>query len=394
MERKEKGVCIQLLFLFALALLSTMALAQNAVIKVAYLEQAMPTSAALSNLDPPLTDEASQGARLAINDNNTTGKFTGHQFQLEEHIVPVGSSPEAVLRSLIDEGFEYIIVKSTSETLRKLSIIATEKGVLLFNVAAEEDELRSQFCSKNTFHIIPSYAMRADSLAQFMLKKRWKKSLLVKGAAQQDELFAKALERAAKRYAINISEQKIWSFEHDARRTAQAEIPVFTRTEDYDILLVADVAGLFGEYLSFNTWLARPVAGTQGLVPRAWHKTHERWGATQLQRRFQKQAKRAMTSTDYAAWLAVRAVGEAITRSGSHKVTDIRAFMLSDEFSLAGFKGTKLSFRQWNQQLRQPVLLSTARSMVAVMPLREILHPRTYLDTLGFDEKQSSCHLN
>jgi len=384
----------QFLCLLALALLATTLKAQNTVVKIAYLEQVMPIPAALSNLDPHLTDEAIQGARLAIADNNTTGQFTGHSFQLKEQLVPIGTSPEDALASLAEQGFEYIVVNSTAETMRKLSIVAEEKGLLLFNVAAEEDELRSQFCSKNTFHIIPSYAMRADSLAQFMLKKRWKKSLLVKGTAPQDELFAKALERAAKRYAINISEQKIWSFEHDARRTAQAEIPVFTRTEDYDILLVADVAGLFGEYLSFNTWLARPVAGTQGLVPRAWHKIHERWGATQLQRRFQKQAKRAMTSTDYAAWLAVRAVGEAVIRSGSHKVTDIRAFMLSDEFSLAGFKGTKLSFRQWNQQLRQPVLLSTERSMVAVMPLRDILHPRTYLDTLGFDKEQSNCHLN
>jgi len=390
----KRALYKQLMCLLVLALLATTLKAQNTVVKIAYLEQAMPIPAALSNLDPHLTDEGIQGVRLAIADNNTTGQFTGHNFQLKEQLVPIGASPDDALASLAEQGFKYIVVKSTAETLRKLSVIAEEKGLLLFNVAAEEDELRSEFCSKNTFHTIPSYAMRADSLAQFMLKKRWKKSLLVKGTAQQDELFAKALIRATKRYAIDIVEQKIWSFEHDARRTAQAEIPVFTRTEDYDLLLVADVAGLFGEYLSFNTWLARPVAGTQGLVARAWHKTHERWGAAQLQRRFQKQAKRAMISVDYAAWLAVRVVGEAVTRSGSNKMSDIRAFMLSDKFSLAGFKGTKLSFRKWNQQLRQPVLLSTERSMVAVMPLREILHPRTYLDTLGFDGKQSNCHLN
>ena len=97
--------------------------------------------------------------------------------------MPIGTLPEDALASLVEQGFEYIVVNSTAETMRKLSVIAEEKGLLLFNVAAEEDELRSQFCSENTFHIIPSYAMRADSLAQFMLKKRWKKSLLVKGTA-------------------------------------------------------------------------------------------------------------------------------------------------------------------------------------------------------------------
>ena len=233
--------------------------------------------------------------------------------------------------------------------------------------------------------------MRADALAQFMLKKRWKKWYLVKGTDAKDINFANALKRSAKRFGIKIVEEKTWKFEHDARRTAQAEIPTFTQGADYDVLVVADVKGLFGDYLPMNTWLPRPVIGTQGLVPRAWHRTHERWGAVQMQNRFYEQAGRWMNDVDYASWLAVRAIGEAVTRAKSVETEKIKNFMLSDDFSLAGFKGVKLTFRKWNQQLRQPVLLATARSIVSVMPHKEFLHPSTYLDTLGYDKPESKC---
>ena len=76
----------------------------------------------------------------------------------------------------------------------------------------------------------------------------------------------------------------------------------------------------FGDYLSYHTFDPRPAAGTQGLVPSAWARPHEQWGATQLQERFLRQAKRWMTDRDYAAWMAVRAIGEAVQigRFGYH----------------------------------------------------------------------------
>jgi ABC transporter substrate binding protein (PQQ-dependent alcohol dehydrogenase system) len=68
--------------------------------------------------------------------------------------------------------------------------------------------------------------------------------------------------------------------------------------------------------------------------------------------------------------------------------------MLTDEFSLGAFKGQGLSFRRWNQQLRQPILLVTPRMLVSVSPQDQFLHQRTPLDTLGFDEPESRCRLN
>ncbi|HIF18262.1 MAG TPA: branched-chain amino acid ABC transporter substrate-binding protein [Cycloclasticus sp.] len=385
-KRLRKHVLVSLLVSF-----SVMAQAGNVNIKLAFLTEKLATPPALSNLDPVLTDEGIQGVVLGIKDNNTTGKFTGHTFHLKHMDVPVGGNVLQSFQKLVADGYEYIITDVQSATLKTLSTSPSAKAALLFNVSASHNVLRNKNCSANTFHLIPSDAMKADALAQFMLKKRWNKWFLVKGTDVDDMRFAKALKRSAKRFGVKIVEEKEWKFDHDARRTAQADIPVFTQGSDYDVLVVADVKGLFGEYLAMNTWLPRPIIGTQGLVPRAWHRTHERWGAVQMQNRFYEQAGRWMNDVDYASWLAVRAVGEAVTRANSVEVADIKSFMLSDEFSLAGFKGVKLTFRHWNQQLRQPVLLATARSIVSVMPHKEFLHPRTYLDTLGYDSPESTC---
>ena len=385
--------CLVLFVYCLMAVLSGHSLASNIHIEMAFLTEKMPVPPALSNLDPLLSDEGIQGAILGVKDNNTTGQFTGHHYDLKHIEVPAGDDVIAAFEKLVQEGHHYIIVDVQSSILKKLSSLASVSKTLLFNVSSASDELRNASCSANTFHMIPSNAMKADALAQLMLKKRWKNWFLVKGKNEKDHNFTKAIKRSAKRFGIKLVEEKTWNFDHDARRTAQAEIPVFTQGADYDVLVVADVKGLFGEYLTMNTWLPRPVIGTQGLVPRAWHRTHERWGAVQMQNRFYKQAGRWMNDVDYSSWLAVRAVGEAVTRTNSVNSEEVNKFMLSDRFSLAGFKGVKLTFRGWNQQLRQPVLLAMPRSIVSVLPHKEFLHPRTYLDTLGYDKPESKCEL-
>jgi len=376
-----------------MVIFSSHAFASNINVNMAFLTEKMPVPPALSNLDPILRDEGIQGAILGVKDNNTTGQFTGHHYDLKHIEVPVGDDVVVAFEKLLKDGYQYIIADVQASTLKKLSLLARANKALLFNVSSGSDELRNASCDANTFHMIPSDAMRADALAQLMLKKRWKNWFLVKGKDAKDHNFTQAIKRSAKRFGIKLVEEKTWNFDHDARRTAQAEIPVFTQGANYDVLVVADVKGLFGEYLTMNTWLPRPIIGTQGLVPRAWHRTHERWGAVQMQNRFYEQAGRWMNDVDYSSWLAVRVVGEAVTRAKSINSGEVKNFMLSDKFSLAGFKGVKLTFRDWNHQLRQPVLLATPRSIVSVLPHKEFLHPRTYLDTLGYDKPESNCEL-
>ncbi len=191
-----------------------------------------------------------------------------------------------------------------------------------------------------------------------------------------------------------VVEERTWTQTHDARRTAQSEVPVFTQGVKYDILVAADEEGQFGEYLVYRTWDPRLVAGTQGLVATAWHRTHERWGATQMQNRFRRSANRWMTSKDYGAWIAIRSLGEAATRTRSVEFEKLAHYMLSSEFSLAAFKGIKVTYRPWNHQLRMRILVAAPRSIVSVSPQQGFLHHVSEMDTLGYDEPESGCKLH
>ncbi|SMG62892.1 conserved hypothetical protein [methanotrophic bacterial endosymbiont of Bathymodiolus sp.] len=148
---------------------------------------------------------------------------------------------------------------------------------------------------------------------------------------------------------------------------------------------------MFGEYISYRTWLPRPVIGTQGLVATAWHPAHEQWGAVQIQNRFKALAERQMQEQDYAAYLTVRSIGEAVTRTKAVDAATIKAYLLSERFKLQGYKGRALSFRDWNGQLRQPVLLAAPTSLVTAPPLEGFLHPQNELDTLGYDKPETQC---
>ena len=389
-HRKKLLISLVSLFIFFRTVGFVVAKEQH-ILHIAYLTQEKKVPPPLSNLDPFIEDKGLQGARLAIVDNNTTGQFTGQHFMLNEIVVPETGDVARTFNMIMAEGYQLVIVDLPSELLKELSSISTARRMLLFDVATRDDDLRKQFCQSNVLHLLPSRAMRADALGQYMLKKRWKNWFLVTGPSTNDQLYADAIKRSAKRFGMKLVEEKKWTHTYDARRTAQSDIPVFTQGIDYDVLVVADEAGLFGEYLEYRTWIPRPVIGTQGLVATAWHRNHEQWGSVQIQNRFKEQAERWMTEEDYAAYLAVRSIGESAARTNARDITAIKQYLYSDQFLLQGYKGKPLSFRSWNGQLRQPVLLAAARSMVAVAPLDGFLHPDNELDTLGFDKSEVKC---
>lgn len=360
-------------------------------VNIAYLAQEQKVPPPLSNLDPFIENKGVLGAELAINDNNTTGQFTGQKFVLNKFIVPIDGSVTDEFNKNIAGKFQFVVSTLPAEQMIGIADLPAAQQMVLFDAATRDDALRNEQCRKNVLHILPSRAMRADALAQYMMKKRWNKWFLVIGPNPEDRLFADAIRRAAKRFGMKIVEEKTWEHTYDARRTAQSDVPVFTQVDDYDVLVVADEQGLFGEYLDYRTWYPRPVIGTQGLIATAWHRTHEQWGAVQIQNRFKEQAGRWMEEQDYAAYLAIRAIGEAATRTKSNELKPVQDYLLSEQFALQGYKGNPLSFRSWNGQLRQPILLAAPRSLVAVAPIEGFLHPKTELDTLGYDQSESTC---
>ncbi|MFZ5790372.1 MAG: ABC transporter substrate-binding protein [Pseudomonadota bacterium] len=368
-----------------------------AEISVAYITQKVKALAPLSLVDPPTNDNGLLGARVGIDDNNTTGQFTKQHFVLDEAVVPEGGDVVAASRDLLAKGRKFIVADLPAAQLLAIADLPEAKDALIFNVRAKDDALRGAQCRRNLLHVIPSYAMEADALAQYLVWKRWLQWFLVVGTGDDDKLFADAIRRSAKRFNAKIVEEREFDATPGARRTdtgyvqIQKQMPVFTQGVDYDVLVVSDVRDAFGQYLLYRTWEPRPVVGTQGLVPTAWSPNFEQWGATQMQDRFVKRAGRWMTERDYAAWLAVRSISEAATRTRKTDFGTVNAYIRSPDFGVAGFKGQKLTFRDWDGQMRQPILLAEARTTVSVSPQEGFLHEFNVLDTLGVDRPETSC---
>ena len=373
--------------------------ADGQTVQIGWLSQTTKRTLPLTYLDQPPEDEGIQGARLGIADNDTTGRFTGQSFELVERAVPEDGDVAAAFRDLTGRGIRLVVTDLAASDLLALASLPEAAQVTIFDTAAADDRLRGEDCRANLLHLLPSRAMLADALVQYLVVKRWTNLLLVVGRSDGDREFAGDIRHAAQKFQAHIVKEKPWTFVPGARRTdtghfaIQAEVARFTQGIGYDVLVAADEADEFGDQLSYRTFDPRPVAGTQGLVPSAWARPHEQWGATQLQDRFLRQAKRWMTDRDYAAWMAVRAIGEAATRTKSSDPSAISAFLRSDRFELAAYKGARLSFRSWDGQLRQPVLLADARSLVSVSPQPEFLHQFSELDTLGIDQPETKCRM-
>ena len=360
-------------------------------IAIGYLERVRERPPTLSNLDPVPGDEGLAGARLATQDNATTGRFLGQDYALTESIVPPDGDWLAAARAVLAET-PLVVVNAPAADLLALADLPEAEGAVLLNAGAPDGALRAAECRANLLHTLPSRAMLADALAQFASVRRWGDWALIVGPREADAAWAAALETSAAKFRLDLDGRLEWTFDADLRRSAAAEVPLFTQAlPDHDLLVIADEANDFARYVPYNTWEPRPVAGSEGLVPAAWNASVEQHGAAQLQSRFEELAGRDMRAVDYAAWAAARAIGEAVTRTGSADPDALRDYMLSDAFELGGFKGRPLTFRSWNGQMRQPVPLAHEGAVVALAPLEGFLHPRNELDTLGLDEPEAGC---
>lgn len=368
-------------------------------IRIGYLRAYAP-QLALSLLDLPPRDEGVAGANVAIGDNNTTGKFLGQKFSLDITEVKPDADAVQAFNDLIAKGDRYVVADLSAKQLLSIADIARDKGVLVFNVGATDDSLREEDCRTNIFHIAPTRSMLADALAQYLVVKKWPNWVLLYGSHEQDHLYADALRRAAARFGGQIVAEKEFKDTGTARRTdtgatqIQQQISVFTQDlPEHDVMLVADESEVFGTYVPYRTWTPRLVAGTAGLVASSWHPASEQWGGIQMQSRFLRTTGRRMLSKDMSAWTAVRVVGEASTRTNGDDPKKIGDYIRSDDFSVAAFKGQKLTFRKWNHQLRQPILLGDTKSVVSTSPQEGYLHQISELDTLGVDQPETKCVL-
>jgi len=345
------------------------------------------TGLVLRDQHPPI-----DGAKVAVRESRVIGRSLGIEFELVEIALATEEDPVAALRRVSEQrGIGVFILDLPLEDVVAAAKAFAESDLILFNVRHGDDTLRGADCSPVLFHTIPSHAMLMDGLAQYLFKKTWTDVLMLEGESSRDQGLGAAFRNSARKFRLKIVDVRPFVVSNDPRRRDQTNIPILTGSADYDVVFVVDTSGELDRYVPYASYRPRPVIGTAGLGASAWHWTWERHGAPQLNQRFDRIAKRRMEEMDWAAWAAVKSIVEAIARTRSTEITKLRAFLSSPDFILDTYKGAPGSFRHWDLQLRQPVLLHSHDAVLASAPIEGFLHEKNNLDTLGADQSESKC---
>jgi ABC transporter substrate binding protein (PQQ-dependent alcohol dehydrogenase system) len=329
---------------------------------------------------------AVDGLAVALNESRLQLEAAGAQWVLTTIQAASAEAARAAAQQAEKAGAAVVL---TDLPLSATLAVADAVKLPVFNVAEAADALRQADCRRKLWHLPPSERMRADALAQTLAAQRWTQVLLLAGPSADDAPRVAAAAAAIKRYGLKLVDTRAFKLSADPRERDLANPLLLTGRASYDVVWVVDRAGEFARALPYRTALPRPVVGDGGLAALAWHAQFERFGAPQVSRRFAKAHQRPMTAHDWASWLAGRALVAAAVAAPNGPLPALHKALA--EADLDGSKGVNLSFRPWDGQLRQPLLLSDGQGVVGVAPADGVLHPKNVLDTLGADAAEKLC---
>jgi ABC transporter substrate binding protein (PQQ-dependent alcohol dehydrogenase system) len=331
-----------------------------------------------------------------------TSALQGSSFELEAAKLAITITPVRVTTSeqvksevgKLTQAGTPLFVSELPASLLVAAAEATKSAVI--NVSEADDSLREGQCKANLFHTIPSERMRADALAQILLTRRWNKVLLLSSESPEDQRRTDVVTRSIQRFNLKLVTKKTFKLSGDPRERQLANLALLTANQDFDVLWVVDSDGEFARTIPYRLPQPRPIVGDAGLVPVAWDPRFERYGGPQVSKAFTKQFKRPMVGHDWAAWFTGRLLVSTLVplqATAAKKITagDVLKAFNSPDLKVDGSKGQTLSFRAWDRQLRQPIMLSDGQGVIEVAPLEGVMHPRSVLDSLGADAPEKLC---
>ncbi len=331
------------------------------------------------------------GARLAVRSARVPGRALGLSFELEEILLDASDSVAEAIGLAGDRGALAILFDLPAGRMKELLGQARSPAMLWFNIRHRARGWRTGRCPPDLLHTLPSSGMLSDALAQHLRGRGWDRVLMLRGRSPADEEEAAAVRGALAKFGLKLADERVFELSNDPRQRDLNNVSLLTGGSRHDVVWLVDNDGEFGRYVPYATYAARPVVGSEGLAALAWHWTFERYGAPQLNQRFRRLTGRDMRPEDWAAWAAVRAVIEGVQRVGTADGTAVAGFVRSEALSLDLYKGAPGSFRPWNGQLRQPILLATHNAVISLAPLEGFAHQTDTLDTLGIDRPESDC---
>ena len=341
-----------------------------------------------------------RGVELALFESTTSFKAYGVVPELKVIDLNGQQSIESQLAQIPTDALVILDLPKSEFTQVATTLDALDRVII--NVRHPDADLRDQLCLPSLYHTIPSERMYFDALGQFLIHRGWRKVLVVHGPSKRDKVRTEILTKSLKKFGAEISDIRQYTLSHHPDDRDKNKPEFLTGGASYDVVAVIDSDKDFGRYIQYSTRRARPVVGDVGLTPVGWHRTLERYGAPQLNERYQKfdqsnplSSQEAMTDAEFAAWSAIKLITNSLNVAKMNRPTiSPRQILEHPDTQVDLYKGTRGSIREWNHQLRQPILLATGEAVIAVAPMPKFLHPKHYVDTLGLDKPESPCQLN
>ena len=332
------------------------------------------------------------GAKLGLKDIKPFQRMAKVKFKLMDmRIKNIDTAADEILNHISKNNIKIVLLDFPASELINIVSKISDLNIAVINISSKNNELRSFNCNKNLFHTIPSERMLTDSLAQYLSDKKWRKVLILTGPLEIDKSKSVSFIESAKQFGLKIVDNRSFLLGNDPRARDQNDLDFLTGSAKYDAVYISDTHREFSYKVPFATHIPSAVIGSSGLTPRAWHWSYLRHGAPQVHGRFERMNKRRMTEEDWAAWVGMRAIAEALVRFKNNENFSFQDAFVSEEFKLDGSKGPVLNFRKWNRQLRQPIMLSTDNWVTSIAPLESFVHRVNNLDTIGIDSKTSKC---
>jgi ABC-type branched-subunit amino acid transport system substrate-binding protein len=300
--------------------------------------------------DAEKATELHRGAALGLDDANALTTLFGKRLRLETEADRAGGQAG---RALARAG-ALAVVGGAGPGGGEALLQAASEGATVLNVGAPDDRLRNEGCERRAFHLMPSVSMYLDALAQVLIEQRkltrW--AVAADSSPRGAEIEAAARRSVARRGGAVIGD------------AAAADI----------VLLAVDDRGVDAAVARATAEGRRPdrIAGigegglrlpaerAAGLWALGWHHELERFSGRELNGSFRRRWNAPMTEISWAAWAALKLVGEAVVRASAIDGAALVAFMKSAP-PFDGHKGEALTFRKWDHQLRQPLYVAGPR---------------------------------
>lgn len=336
---------------------------------------------------------------------------------------------EAARRLLQDEGVIGLVGGFGPEHALELARFADEHAVPFLNIGTPHDRLRNEECGDYLFHVEPSDAMYLDAITGWFVRAGFRRWAFVHDDDERGKaLYQRAAWALESRHFAGREAARV-ALPAPAEDVAWGEVVARLKRGRPDVVLLLlgparqlefleasatageewEVAGFpypDAQTRAFYAAWARAGAHDEDLYrASAWEATLDAYGAREFNERFAARWGTPMDASAWAAYQAVRIIYDSAIATRSLDGPRLAAHMADPNSVFDVWKGIGVSFRPWDQQLRQSLYLVLLASsgdaepeVTLVGELPALYLPRTdpveRLDQLGDLAERSRCTSN